>query len=245
MPSISGVRRSPRPSTRRTRPGHGRGARPDGRHARGARRRRHARSSSRSAPGGWRSPLSARGIAVHGIELSPHMARAAARQAGSRRGAAVTIGDMTTTRVAGDVPARLPGGEHDHERHDPGRAGRGVRERRRAPRAGRLLRGRGDRARSSAACLAARSAGSSRSSPITSGSRPSTTGRPDRVVPSLDRAWTVASCATPRRTATCGRPSSTSWPARRACDCATGGPTGTARPFTSDSTSHVSVFEKR
>jgi SAM-dependent methyltransferase len=45
-------------------------------------------------------PLSARGISVHGIELSPHMAD----QLRAKPGAAsvrVTIGDMTTTRVPG------------------------------------------------------------------------------------------------------------------------------------------------
>jgi len=49
-------------------------------------------------------PLAARGLAVHGIELSPHMAA----QLQSKPGAdsvAVTIGDMTTTRVPG--PFRL------------------------------------------------------------------------------------------------------------------------------------------
>lgn len=45
-------------------------------------------------------PLSARGVPVHGIELSPHMAE----RLGAKPGAGavpVTIGDMTTTRVAG------------------------------------------------------------------------------------------------------------------------------------------------
>jgi len=45
-------------------------------------------------------PLSARGIAVHGIELSPHMAEQLRAKPGA--GAVpVTLGDMTTTRVAG------------------------------------------------------------------------------------------------------------------------------------------------
>jgi len=44
--------------------------------------------------------LSARGIAVHGIELSPHMAGQLRAKPGA--GAVpVTIGDMTTTRVPG------------------------------------------------------------------------------------------------------------------------------------------------
>jgi len=45
-------------------------------------------------------PLAARGITVHGIELSPHMAERMAAKPGA--GAVpVTIGDMTSTRVPG------------------------------------------------------------------------------------------------------------------------------------------------
>ncbi len=45
-------------------------------------------------------PLSARGIAVHGIELSPHMAGQLLAKPGADT-IRVTIGDMTTTRVPG------------------------------------------------------------------------------------------------------------------------------------------------
>src|ERR1022692_1420868 len=45
-------------------------------------------------------PLSARGIAVHGIELSPHMAERLAAKPGADA-VQVTIGDMTTTPVPG------------------------------------------------------------------------------------------------------------------------------------------------
>ena len=45
-------------------------------------------------------PLSARGVAVHGIELSPHMAERLRAKPGADA-VAVTIGDMTTTRVPG------------------------------------------------------------------------------------------------------------------------------------------------
>jgi SAM-dependent methyltransferase len=45
-------------------------------------------------------PLSARGIAVQGIELSPHMAEQLRRKPGADA-IPVTIGDMTTTRVEG------------------------------------------------------------------------------------------------------------------------------------------------
>jgi SAM-dependent methyltransferase len=45
-------------------------------------------------------PLSARGVAVHGIELSPHMAERLATKPGAEA-VPVTIGDMATARVAG------------------------------------------------------------------------------------------------------------------------------------------------
>lgn len=45
--------------------------------------------------------LSARGIAVHGIELSPHMAERMAAKPGADA-VPVTIGDMTSTRVPGE-----------------------------------------------------------------------------------------------------------------------------------------------
>jgi 16S rRNA A1518/A1519 N6-dimethyltransferase RsmA/KsgA/DIM1 with predicted DNA glycosylase/AP lyase activity len=45
-------------------------------------------------------PLSSRGVAVHGLELSPHMAAQLRAKPGA--GAVpVTIGDMTTTQVPG------------------------------------------------------------------------------------------------------------------------------------------------
>src|SRR5262245_51269879 len=45
-------------------------------------------------------PLKARGVDVHGIELSPHMAdRLRAKHGGDA--VPVTIGDMTTTRLSG------------------------------------------------------------------------------------------------------------------------------------------------
>ena len=45
-------------------------------------------------------PLSARGVPVHGIELSPHMAEQLRAKPGGDA-VAVTIGDMTTTRAVG------------------------------------------------------------------------------------------------------------------------------------------------
>src|SRR6202167_124726 len=51
-------------------------------------------------PGGIAAPLAARGVAVSGIELSRAMAARIAGKPGGDK-VEVTIGDMTTTRVAG------------------------------------------------------------------------------------------------------------------------------------------------
>jgi SAM-dependent methyltransferase len=48
-------------------------------------------------------PLSRRGLRVSGIELSPHMAERLRAKAGADA-VAVTVGDMTTTRVPGTFP---------------------------------------------------------------------------------------------------------------------------------------------
>src|SRR5438128_1676416 len=45
-------------------------------------------------------PLSERGVEVHGIELSPHMAEQLQNKPGAQN-VGVTIGDMTSTRVDG------------------------------------------------------------------------------------------------------------------------------------------------
>jgi SAM-dependent methyltransferase len=45
-------------------------------------------------------PLTSRGVPVHGIELSRHMAAELRRKPGAER-VALTVGDMTSTRVAG------------------------------------------------------------------------------------------------------------------------------------------------
>ena len=98
-------------------------------------------------------PLARRGVRVHGIDLSEAMvARLRAKPGAEQIG--VTIGDFATTTRRRHVLRRLPRRQHDHEPDDAGRAGRLLPERRRAPRAGRLLRDRG--ARSGAAAASAR-----------------------------------------------------------------------------------------
>ena len=59
-------------------------------------------------------PLAARGVEVHGIELSRAMvARLRAKPGGE--GIGVTIGDIATTRVDGTFTVALPRVQHDHE----------------------------------------------------------------------------------------------------------------------------------
>ena len=90
-------------------------------------------------------PLSQRGVRVHGIDLSEAMVAKLREKPGAEQ-IEVTIGDFATTRVDGDVLPRLPRLQHDQQPDDPGRAGRLLPERRSASRAGRLLRDRGERA---------------------------------------------------------------------------------------------------
>ena len=87
-------------------------------------------------------PLAQRGVRVHGIDLSEAMvARLRAKPGGGRSRS--TIGDFATTKVEAIVPARLPRLQHDREPDDAGRAGRLLRERRGPSRARRSVRDRG------------------------------------------------------------------------------------------------------
>jgi 16S rRNA A1518/A1519 N6-dimethyltransferase RsmA/KsgA/DIM1 with predicted DNA glycosylase/AP lyase activity len=62
-------------------------------------------------------PLSRRGVRVHGIEVSPAMvAQLQAKPDAENVG--VTLGDFVIPRASGTSQARLPGGQHDHERDD-------------------------------------------------------------------------------------------------------------------------------
>jgi 16S rRNA A1518/A1519 N6-dimethyltransferase RsmA/KsgA/DIM1 with predicted DNA glycosylase/AP lyase activity len=61
-------------------------------------------------------PLSKRGVRVHGIDLLPDMVAQLQAKPGTDD-IDVTIGDFATTSVGGDVQARLPRAQHDHEPH--------------------------------------------------------------------------------------------------------------------------------
>ena len=110
-----------------------------------ARRRRHARSSSASAPGGSRCRSQRAASRSTGIDLSEAMV---ARLRAKPGGDAIAGRRSATSRrraSTGTFSARLPRLQHDQEPDHAGRAGRVLRERRRAPRARRLLRDRGRR----------------------------------------------------------------------------------------------------
>ena len=103
------------------------------------------RSSSAIGTGRIALPLAARGVPVHGIDLSRAMVerlRAKPGGEGHRRHHR-RLRDDAGGR---DVLARVPRVQHDHEPHDPGGAGRVLPERRGAPRARRPVRDRGRRA---------------------------------------------------------------------------------------------------
>ena len=72
--------------------------------------------------------LSARGIPVQGIELSPHMVEQLRAKPGTDE-VPVTIGDMTRTRVSGHFELVYLVANTHHECHDTGGTGRGVCER--------------------------------------------------------------------------------------------------------------------
>ena len=120
-------------------------------HVRPGRRRRHGgfpygfgrgrcRFQLESAPAALRCRSSARGVPVHGIDLSPDMGRRSPRAKPGAADIDVTIGDFATTSGAGNVPPGLPRLQHHRESHEPGRSGRMFHQRRAAPRTGRLFR---------------------------------------------------------------------------------------------------------
>ena len=96
-------------------------------------------------------PLAQRGVRVHGIDLSSAMVARLRAKPGRRGRSASRSATSRRRRVDGHVLARLSRLQHDHEPDDAGRAGRVLPERRRAPRARRLLRDRGGGAGSAAA----------------------------------------------------------------------------------------------
>ena len=183
----------------------------------------------------------ARGVPVHGIDLSPDMvARLQEKPGASAIG--VTIGDFATTVGAGYFPLGLPRLQHHREPHEPGRAGGVLRQRRPTPGAGEYLRHRG---RGAAAAPAA-----SGETTLAFDVTPDRVGFDDvrcgrttrRVPPLLGRRRTGRDVSLPYRYV---------WPAELDLMARIGGMrlrerwSGWRRvPFTGDSASHVSVWEK-
>ena len=175
-------------------------------------------------------PLSARGIPVHGLELSPHMAA----QLGAKPGAdsiPVTIGDMASTRVPGGPFTLVYLVANTIMNVTTQDAQLAVF----ANAAAQLASG---------GCFVVEVI-----VPQLRRVPPGETARvftmdPDHVgIETFDDvagqvAWShtgskplVGWCATPRPTGTSGRPSSTSWPGSRASGSGTAGRAGTARPL--------------
>ena len=185
-------------------------------------------------------PLSARGVPVQGIDLSPDMVAQLQAKPGAEA-IGVTIGDFATTVVPGTFRlAYLVYNTIENLTSQDDQVACFVNVgRTSSPAAASSLR---SRCRSSVACRRGR--------------RPCAfMVMPDRVgFDTIDVARQLGVShhywvgrdgprRSPCRTATSGPPSSTSWPASAACACASAGALE-SRPFTSESPSHVSVWEK-
>ena len=204
-----------------------------------------------ASPGrGRASPSSSASAPAAPPSRAPRRARARDRPVTAHGGAppgqpgggdvGVTGGDFATTRVGGLPGLRLPGPQHDHEPDPLGRPGRPLRRRRRPAEPGGC---RGSRwsSRSCSGSRPARPCGRSPSPTSTSASR-----RPTSPPRSRSRTTT----AVDGQLETLSAPFRYVWPLSR--------PDGSARrhgparalehwtgaPFTSDSTVHVSVWEK-
>ena len=187
-------------------------------------------------------PLSRRGVRVHGIDLSPAMvAQLRAKPGADDIG--VTIGDFATTRVDGHVPARLPRVQHDHEPDHAGRAGCVLPQRRRASRTRWVLRDRGRGSRAPAAPARRDRPGVHRDPDA--GSASTSTTSPTQILFS-HHYWVVDG-----KLEIFSAPYRYVWPSELDLMARLAGMTLRERwsdwnrePFTSDSTTHISVWEK-
>ena len=145
-------------------------------------------------------PLSARGIPVRGIELSPAMAERLAAKPGASD-IPVIIGDMTTARVPGTFTLVYLVANTIMNVTTQDEQLAGLRQRRRPPGAGRVLRCLSDRPGSSAGSRQETRPGFSPSIPGTSGSRPSTTswGRSRGPITGSPRAGRLVRHSAPYR----------------------------------------------
>ena len=187
-------------------------------------------------------PLAERGVRVHGIDLSEAMvARLQAKPGAEQIG--VTVGDFASTAVDGSVLRRVPRRQHDHEPDDAGGAGRVLPERRRASRAGRLLRHRGGRTGAAAAPARRDGSSPSTSAPTHLGFDEYDVARQGLV---SHHYWITGD-----KVEVFSPPFRYVWPAELDLMARLAGMTLRERwggwqrePFTSESTMHVSVWEK-
>ena len=153
-------------------------------------------------------PLAQRGVPVHGIELSKAMvARLRAKPGGEDIG--VDDRRLRDDDRGRDVLRRLPRLQHDHEPDDAGGAGRVLPQRRRAPRARRLLRDRGRRSPGSSGSRPARPIQRLPRERDAAGGSTSTTSRARASRPITSRSSTDESSASRFPSATRGPRSST------------------------------------
>ena len=196
-------------------------------------RHRHRAASRCRLSGAWRPGPGDRPVARHG--------GAAAGEA-RRRGDRSDGRGLATDQARRDLPARLPRVQHDREPHHPGR---------RRWRASATWPPTSNRA--AASSLRSRCRQLRRLPPGDRRRRSPSRRRGWDSTPSTSpaswasRTTTGSGTAGPRRspcrTATCGRPSSTSWRASPACACASAGRLG-PRAVHQRELEHVSVWEK-
>ena len=187
-------------------------------------------------------PLSQRGVRVHGIELSPAMvAQLRAKPGADDIG--VTIGDFATTRVDGTFRLAYLVLQHDHEPDHAGRTGRVLPQRRRASGTRRVLRDRGLHPRAPTA-PARRDRPRVHRDARRSSASTSTTSR--RRSSFSHHYWVVDG-----KLETFSAPYRYVWPSELDLMARLAGMTLRERwsdwnraPFTSDSTKHISVWEK-
>ena len=186
-------------------------------------------------------PLAERGVPVTGIELSQPMVDQL-RTKVDEATIPVVMGDMATDRGAGRVHAGLPRLQHHLQPADPGRAGRVLPQRRPPPRARRPLR------RSSSGCPSCASSRRAAGHGLHQRARLHRAGHLRRAAPAGRLAPLHVRRGHGRRgspaarTATSGRPSSTSWPSWPGSSWRSRHADWSGTEFTADSRSHVSVY---
>ena len=187
-------------------------------------------------------PLSRRGVTVCGIDLSSAMVEQLQGEA-RRRPDPGHARRLRHHQGSGRVHARLPGLQHDQQPDHAGRSGGLLPERRRAPRARRMLRDRGRRPSAPAAAPGRDGAPVHGHEP--DGSASTSTTSPTRAWSRTTTGWRTTGSAA------CSVPFRYVWPAELDLMARLAGMTLRERwsgwnrePFTSESRKHISVWQK-